>query len=69
LGAREAIQRANLGLALTAKLPERAKLPLLFRHSKTENVSASGDGASPPDTLTRGSSPGARWGFAPSPPV
>jgi len=30
LGVRAAVQRANLGLAVTAKLPEGARMPLLL---------------------------------------
>jgi len=41
-GARAAIRRANLGFAVTAKLPQRAENAAYFGHSNAVNLSASG---------------------------
>ena len=48
-GARATIQRANLGLAVTAKLPQRAKYASCFGHSNAENLSSSGGFAPAPN--------------------
>ena len=55
LRARAAVQRANLSLAVTAKLPEWAKMPFLLDIPMLRTFQL--QGALSPDPLTRGSAP------------
>jgi len=54
--------------ALLAKLTKEAKFAGSVGHPMTKMLSASG-GLHPPDTLTRGSVPGPRWGLCPQTPI
>jgi len=51
-----------------AKYGERGKFAASIGHSKAKRFSASG-GLCPPDSLTRGSAPGPRWGLRPQTPL